>query len=64
MQGASYRYAIETVARNDQPLVTDVDLIAAQITVQLLADIFDVSAETIAVDVAAFRNKLFWESSL
>lgn len=51
MKRASYRHAVEWIASNDDVTRMDAAGIAGQISVVLVADIFDVSPERVAGDV-------------
>jgi len=57
MKRASYREGIEIIALNDEPLETDVTVIAEQISVMLLGDLFGKDYLKVAQDVLKFRRK-------
>lgn len=49
---------VDWIAQNDEPRDTNVDTVADQISVLLLADIFDCSAEYVARRVVARRRSI------
>lgn len=55
-----YREAVEWIALNDEPdhyvVGTDLDEVAQQLTVVLVADVFDVDQDQVALDVVAYRR--------
>ena len=57
MKRASYREAVAWIARNDEGSATDVDVIAAFVSVLLIADLFGTEADRIARDVVRYRKK-------
>lgn len=57
MKRPSYRDAIAWVAQNDDPAVTDPELVHAAVTVGFVADLFGVDQEKVAADVVKFREK-------
>jgi hypothetical protein len=57
MKGARYRKAVEIIALNDEPLERDVNVIEEQISVALIADIFDVPPSELAKDIVRFRQQ-------
>lgn len=52
----AYRRAIAWIADNDEPLETDVNVVADQISVLLVADTFQVSVKVVAADVLRVRH--------
>lgn len=56
MKRPSYRHGIEIIALNDDPSETDLQVVASQLTVQLLSDLFEVDAEKVAHDVLKARQ--------
>jgi len=56
MKRASYRDAIDYIAHNDDPAETDEHAVAGTVTVQLVAEIFGVSAAAVAAAVVKIRN--------
>jgi len=57
MKRPSYRDAIAWVAENDDPSVTDPELVYGAVTVVFVADLFGVEQEKVAADVVKFREK-------
>ena len=55
MTRPSYREAIRWIAENDEPLIRDTNEIAEFISVMLTADLFGVSPNRVAADVAKRR---------
>lgn len=49
--------AINWIANNDEPTVTDPDVIEGFITVQMAADLFDKDTRYLAVAIAARRDE-------
>ena len=58
MKRASYRSGIAWIAQNDEPEELDAYLVAHQISVVLLADLFDVDLEKVGRDVIKYRKKM------
>jgi hypothetical protein len=54
-----YEYAIVWIACNDDNAETDLDVIKEQITVLMVADMFDRDPDEVAVDVLNSRRKAF-----
>lgn len=54
-----YKAAVEWIAWNDEPTLTEPDEIAMQLTVLLVADIFGADPETVAKDVVKVREAEF-----
>ncbi len=54
----SYKRAIEIIALNDEPGITDPMDIAGMISVQLVADLWGKDAEDVALAVSKFRIRL------
>jgi hypothetical protein len=54
---ASYRRGIELVALNDEPGELDAEVVQTQISVILLADLFEIPVERVARDVVRIREK-------
>ncbi len=57
MKRASYKHGIEIIALNDNAGEMDQDVIAGQISVGLLADLFGVTTARVACDVIAYRKR-------
>jgi hypothetical protein len=57
MKRASYRFAVEWIALNDDAVEMDSEEVAASISVALVADLFGVDPEKVAADVIRFREK-------
>lgn len=55
MKRPSYRLAVLWVSRNDEPGEMDADRVASSISVQLIADLFDVDPSRVARDVVRVR---------
>ncbi len=58
---ASYRKAIEYVAFNDEPRLTEVDDVISMASVQLVSEIFGVTDVKVTEDVLKFRSKYLIE---
>jgi hypothetical protein len=56
MKRASYREAVSIAAELDTD-VTDVPSVSGLVTVHLIACIFDVTAEKVAIDIVKHREK-------
>lgn len=57
MRRASYRTAVLWVARNDEPGETDAQLFVPLLSVQLIADLFEVQPSRVARDVVRVRER-------
>ena len=57
MKRASYRHGIAWIAENDEPEDFDECVVARQISVVLVADLFDVDPDRVARDVVRFRKR-------
>lgn len=53
--GMTYKSVVEWIALNDEPLDLDHKSIAQYISVQLAADIYGVTATSLARDIKAYR---------
>lgn len=59
MKRASYRHAVQWIALNDDPETGDnEEVIADQISVVLVADLFGVTCTKVAADVARERRRV------
>lgn len=47
----SYRKAIQWIANNDEPITIDLEIMSEQLTVVLVADLFNKAPEKVAQDV-------------
>jgi hypothetical protein len=56
MKRPSYRAAIKWIALNDEPEERAPVTVSEMISVQLTADLFEVSADRVAMDVIVYRN--------
>ena len=56
MKRASYKAGIDWIAWNDEQCETDVNVIAYQISVLLLADLFGKKPEKVAADIIRKRS--------
>ncbi len=65
MKRASYREAVEWIALNDGPGDSDAlepDAIRGNLTVHLIADLFEVPAQKVGEDIVKYRRKkLGWD---
>ena len=52
----SYRFAIDWIALNDNPVEDDRDQVMRSVTVDLIADMFKLSPATVAYDVCYIRE--------
>lgn len=52
-----YRFGVEWIALNDDPLALDAEAVEATISVALLADLFGKRAMDVASDVIRFRER-------
>lgn len=57
MKRASYKQAIEYIALNDEPTIRDAEEMTGYATVQLVAEIFDITSQRVAGDVIRFRER-------
>jgi hypothetical protein len=57
MKRASYRTAVQWIADNDEPTITDPAEMDGLISVLLVADLFEVESSKVAADVIALRKK-------
>lgn len=59
MKRASYKHGIELIALNDEPSVLDVDDLeeSAGISINLLADLFEVPLRKVCEDIVRLRRK-------
>ena len=57
MKRPSYIRAVEHVALNDDPGVTDPSEIVGSVSVVLVSDLFDIEPERVARDVARYRKR-------
>jgi hypothetical protein len=57
MKRASYKHGIAWIAENDEPEDFDEDVVARQISVVLVADLFDVDPDRVACDVVKLRKR-------
>lgn len=57
MASRGYRFGVAWIADNDEPAERDPEVLASLISVELLADLFDKEAETVARDVLRLRVK-------
>lgn len=57
MKRPGYRFGVEWIALNDDPDVTDEEMILGTLTVGMLADLFGVTQERVAADVVRYRHK-------
>lgn len=53
---ASYRRGVAWIALNDEPTETDGETVAGQISVLLLADLFEKEAEVVAAAILRYRR--------
>jgi hypothetical protein len=58
MKRASYRFGVGWIALNDETAETDVEEIKGQVSVLLLADLFEVEPAKVAADIVDFRKKM------
>ncbi len=58
MKRASYRHAIDWVAWNDDPETLEAEDIRGYISTLLVADLFGVEPERVALDIAEKREEL------
>lgn len=56
MKRASYKFGVAWIALNDDEAETDLETIASQISVVLLADLFEVEAAKVAAHVLKLRR--------
>jgi hypothetical protein len=54
---ASYRFAVEWIALNDEPTERDPEMVASLISTALIADLFGKPQEKVAADVIRYRKK-------
>lgn len=59
----SYKFAVQWIADNDNDVDLDAELIQEYITTALIADMFGVSTQAVAVDIARRRMKYKRERS-
>jgi hypothetical protein len=57
MKRASYREGIEIIALNDDPTELEIKHVVGTVSVHLMANLFDVSQEKVALDVIRHRLK-------
>ena len=57
MKRASYKDGIKWIAFNDEPEETEIPFVKYQISTMLLADLFQVDPEKVAIDIIFERNK-------
>jgi hypothetical protein len=57
MKRANYREAVMIVALNDEPTIMEPEELVDQVSVALIADIFDVPVERVAQDIVRIRRK-------
>jgi hypothetical protein len=53
---ANYTYGVWWIARNDEPLDTDVESVASYISTLLLADLFGKKPSDVAFDIVSLRT--------
>ena len=56
MKRASYRFAVQWIADEDEPLNLDVQDVSHSVTVGLIADLFEVTTARVARDVIRRRG--------
>lgn len=59
LNGQAYRRAVEFVALNDEPTMTDAEEVHDQMTVVLIAEAFNVTQADVTTDVLAVRADYF-----
>lgn len=58
MRRASYRHAVEWIARNDEPMDLDPARVGGYISTVLVADLFEVEPEEVAAAIVRKRKKI------
>ncbi len=54
-----YKFGVEWIAENDDPTVTNISSVAANISTLLLADLFGKEPVIVAMDIVSHREKYF-----